>query len=578
MIEICRDRQRLLDEKGHALVIGGPGSGKTTIALKKAIVRIEEGLKTGQSILFLSFSKAAVARVAESANEWISEEYLKNVSIQTFHSFFWSIIKTHAYLLGSPKKLTILLPHDEKALNKGIKENGEHWDSWTIERDRLFYKDGKIAFDLFAPIVLKLLSGSSKIKPLVCSKYPLLIVDEAQDTDDEQWSIIRGLASDSQLICLADLEQQIYTFRKGVSTERVADILKLLSPLRIDLGNQNNRSPDTEILQCGNDILSSSPKKGAYRGVSRRKFNPCKEKRNAAIRSAVGQIFKVLSTIENPSPNIAILTTTNKGVTTIVDALRGNETNKLIPHKILFDETKALLSSRLIAFLLEPKISNNFIYDKIEFLKLLSNIFQSIGTKVALKKADSWLKCIKSLMNNEKCKVTKIIESVENILSQLLKNPFSGNPGKDWMLVRNMLNDSSSKDLQEVATAVEYLMVFNRRKIISSGLSARWQSHGNYESARNVVDAALTQSLLISDDNEHSGLHVMTMHKSKGKQFDGVILFHEYRICPFTIHGDRPPYEKSRKLLRVAVTRAKKHVIFLTDASNSPEILSGFNL
>ncbi len=73
-MDICEDRQKLLDEPGHALVTGGPGSGKTTIALKKAVIRIEEGLNPGQSVLFLSFSRAAVARVAESAAEWVPKE------------------------------------------------------------------------------------------------------------------------------------------------------------------------------------------------------------------------------------------------------------------------------------------------------------------------------------------------------------------------------------------------------------------------------------------------------------------------------------------------------------------------
>ncbi|WP_412758164.1 UvrD-helicase domain-containing protein [Legionella bozemanae] len=568
----------MLNETGHILVTGGPGSGKTTIALKKAVVRINSGLNPGQSILFLSFSRAAVARVMESATEWIPKECLQKISIQTFHSFFWSIIKTHGYLLGAPKKLTILLPHDEKALSKGIKAESEEWNEWVVERERLFYDDGKIAFDLFSSIAHKLLSRSSKIKSLLCSKHPLIIIDEAQDTDEEQWSSIRELASDSQLVCLADLEQQIYEFRKGVNSERVAAILKHLDPLQIDLGEQNNRSPNTEILRCGNDILLSSPKKGNYQGVSRRIFSPSKDRRNEAIRSAVGQIFKFINTTSESSSNVAILTSTNRGVTTIVNALRGNQKQNVIPHKILFDETKALLSSRLVAFLLEPKIRNNLTDDKIIFLKLLADIFQSTGTKTALKKASAWSAYIVSLKESGKCKVTKLIKAIENILSQLSINSFSGNPSKDWLLVRKLLQKDNNMELKEVESAVEYLMVFNRKKIISSGLSATWQSHGCYESARSIIDTALTQNLLMSDDSDNSGLHVMTMHKSKGKQFDGVILFHESNICSFKTRGDKPPYEKSRKLLRVAVTRAKKHVLFLTDASHPPEILTDFNL
>ena len=76
---ICKERQKILDEVGHILVTGGPGSGKTTIAIKKATERIEYGLLPGQSVLFLSFSRAAVARIIESAEgyDWAPKDILK---------------------------------------------------------------------------------------------------------------------------------------------------------------------------------------------------------------------------------------------------------------------------------------------------------------------------------------------------------------------------------------------------------------------------------------------------------------------------------------------------------------------
>lgn len=578
-MDICADRQKLLDESGHALVTGGPGSGKTTIALKKAVSRIEQGLKPGQSILFLSFSRAAVARVAESATEWVPKEYISQISIQTFHSFFWSIIKTHSYLLGTPRKLSILLPHDEKAMNKGIKTDDPDWVEWVTERERLFREDGRIAFDLFSPTAFKFLSETPKIKDLVASKYPLIIIDEAQDTDEAQWASARELASQSQLICLADLEQQIYDFREGVNAERVTNILEQLNPLRIDLGEQNNRSPDSEILQCGNDILLASPKAGSYNGVTRRAYNPKKESRDLAIRSSVGMIYRTISDdTGNPPENIAILTSTNKGVTTVVNALRGEGDQKPIPHQILFDETKALLSSRLVAFLMEPKQKKNLSSDKATFLELLRDVFQANGTKTAQSKANRWSDYARALRESGNCRNTPFIKSIDKILTNLAGHQFEGNPRKDWMYVRYLLRQEGNEDIKKVESAVEYLMAFNRGKAISSGLSQSWQLQGDYASARIVIDTAITQDQLMSDDNNNSGLHVMTMHKSKGKQFDGVILFDESNICSFTTYGDTAPYQKSRKLLRVAVTRARKHVFFLTDAFNPSPILDGFNL
>ena len=88
-MKICAERQKLLDCAGHAVVVGGPGSGKTTIALKKALLRIEAGIMPGQSVLFLSFSRAAVARIVQASRLQLLKKQRSLLNVQTFHSFFW---------------------------------------------------------------------------------------------------------------------------------------------------------------------------------------------------------------------------------------------------------------------------------------------------------------------------------------------------------------------------------------------------------------------------------------------------------------------------------------------------------
>ena len=568
-LHICEDRQKILDASGHILVTGGPGSGKTTIALKKAICRIEQGLEPGQKILFLSFSRAAVTRIIESAIEWVPKESRPKLIVHTFHSFFWQIIKTHAYLLNTPRKMRILLPHDEKVRNGGLNVGDQDWPKWEEEREKLCHNEGLLTFDLFSPKTLEILSQSNLISKIISNCYPLIIVDEAQDTDNYQWECIQQLSVYCRLVCLADLEQQIYDFRPGVSTERVNQIMSQLSPLRIDLVNQNHRSPNVEIVQFGNDILLNSPLKSSYKGVSFIKFKPNVDKRNSKIRQAIGYISKTIENQTGQKPhNIAFLASWGRGVTVISDALRGAEEKKEIYHRILFDETAALLSSRIVAYLLEPKQETSQLINLSIILALLSDFYKAKGTKTGLQKANGLTKASLKALTGQMPRQTKLIKGVIAIFQQMNEEYLTGNPKADWLNVRSLLRNSKIRDLQTVDNAVQYLMAFNRGKVISGGLVEAWQEYGQYHEARVVIDKALTEEQLISDNNDSSGIHVMTMHKAKGKEFDGVIILDESRISPLVHNKEDSPYIRSRKLLRVGITRAKSHVLLLIEAYN----------
>ena len=95
--DICAKRRAILEGSGHMLVLGGPGSGKTTIALLKARRSVLERLQPEQSVLFLSFSNAAIRRILESAGKVLTPEVASQIDIKTYHSFAWDILKSHGY-------------------------------------------------------------------------------------------------------------------------------------------------------------------------------------------------------------------------------------------------------------------------------------------------------------------------------------------------------------------------------------------------------------------------------------------------------------------------------------------------
>jgi len=457
--------------------------------------------------------------------------------------------------------------------------NGEQVTSpeWQAQKECLFTEKGQVAFDLFAPKTALLLQNDV-ICSLVANKFPLIIVDEAQDTSEDQWSCVKSLATHSPLLCLADLDQQIYDFIPGVSSERVTQITASLSPLVVDFGSQNNRSSAAEIVHFGNDILNNTPRGTSYSGVSRVNFARNAEKRDKWIRQSVGIIRQAVQERTGHAPqSIAFLASWGKGVTTISRALKGTDTSTEIIHQVHFDETGALLASRTIAFCLEPKQAEHHNENIAHLLDLLAMFFRSKATQGSLALAGK-LNAYAADVRQGTIRSVKAVKSSKAIISTLEAHLFTGDPKRDWLFVRQLFGFADSPDLRQIASAAEYLMVFNRGKRIVSGLVELWQTQNDYAQARLALDSALAEDQLLSGTADLQGINVMTLHKSKGKEFDCVIIINEENISPLAKRGEVAPHLTSRRLLRVGITRARHHVLLLMGAFPACPLLEGHNL
>jgi DNA helicase-2/ATP-dependent DNA helicase PcrA len=586
MNEPCPLRDSILACEGHALVTGGPGSGKTTIALRKAVKRIQQGLSPGQSALFLSFSRAAVARILEAAKLEANKAERDQLSIQTFHSFFWDILKAHAYLLGVPNKLSILLPQDEKAISGGIDEEDEGWSEWLVERERLFREEGRVAFDLFAPNATKLLATSSYLLSSLARRHPIIIVDEAQDTGQFAWRCIEMIAPRTQVICLADLEQQIFDYLPGVGPERIAAIRGALNPLEIDLGAQNHRSPDSEILAFGNDILAGHVRGTPYKGVSSISYRPEKPTPNwnHLLRRAISQLLKTIrAEIDVPVETLAILVSNNRSALRMSNALNAIDPNdgKVVRHKLLFDEAEALLSARFAAFLLEPKDFARLELDVAISMELIAAARRATGQgKTAVKKLLEQAGKVRA----GKVLNINIVKALRGLIKALQSDKFTGDPATDWLTVKHALKATNQEELLRVAAQLDFLVAFRRGHRISAGLSDEWLRDGAYTHARLALDQALAQEQILDGVETAAGLQVMNFHKAKGKQFDGVIIVREARRTAngvnssFIWREDIDPYPKSRKILRVGITRARAHTLIVDPLWPACPLLNGHKL
>jgi DNA helicase-2/ATP-dependent DNA helicase PcrA len=570
--DCCLLREQILNAECHIVVKGGPGCGKTTVALQKALQRIKEGLLPGQAVLFLSFSRSAVARIVEAARDDLSKEIRRHLDIHTFHSFCWHIIRCHGYLLGAPSNILLIPPHEERTIRKGEKiETIE----WLEERERLFYEEGKIVFDLFAKKSLELLHKSTAIQRLISSIYPLIIVDEAQDTGTEQWGCIEILAKHTQILCLADLDQQIYDFRKDVSPERLNQIINVLTPLEVDLGGENRRSPHSEIVTFGNDVLSGVIRGKPYIGIYHQTFNPKAEERDKLIRQATGIVRQHMRVLTGNDPkSIGYFTSWGKGVAIIAQALQGGNEVKPIKHRVIMEDVESFLASRVVALCLEP-IKN--IYETLaEGIELLSAIYTAQGKA---DNAEKLLNYAAIVRNGEIPPRIKLVKTFKLILEEISSTYFLGIPRSDWESVTSLFRNSDVIELKNIAKLVTYILGFNRGKRIVDSLSAVWEKNRYYKNARLLVEESISHEQLTNGTDTLDGINVMTMHKSKGKEFDCVIILHiGNNISPFSPNHEKPPYAKSRRLLRVAITRAKHCVLLLTDRFSASPLLKGHNL
>ena len=173
--------------------------------------------------MFLSFSRAAVRQISDRVAEHLPRAVRDRLEIRTFHAFFMDFVRAHGPLLtGTP---AVFLPPDAENTRKA-----DHDGDWDAEA-RDLARRGTYVFDQLAPVAATLLERSPALRRLYSSRYPLVIVDEFQDTNLDQWRVIQALAEGSTIICLADPDQRIFEdFIPGVDEARLQQAVEVLNP------------------------------------------------------------------------------------------------------------------------------------------------------------------------------------------------------------------------------------------------------------------------------------------------------------------------------------------------------------
>ena len=585
----------MLAATGHALVTGGPGSGKTTVAILKAGQIARRELAPWQRVLFLSFARATVARVLEAIDEddRLSREEKFQIEVDTYHAFFWRLIKTHGYLLGLPRRLGILPPQAEAVSLSAIRNDYKAHDKLTeaeraekkqredAERMRLAMEKGLVCFDLFARFAGNLLHGSHKIRELVANVYPTIVLDEFQDTAADQWRTVRALGRCSKLLALADPEQRIYDFI-GAHPERLRHFEEEFGVTSIDLGSDNHRSGGTDILVFGNDVLNGKWSKNQYEGIVVKTFgsNP-----NQAIAKLVTETLSARKRLIADGPknwSLAILVPTKRMTRLVSDAFREPPGDlPRIEHHAAVDIEAAILAAEVIAFGLQ---CHGAAFDRGEFVTLIANYYRGKGgdtpSKKSLQEASNisaaYQTAVKRRAEGKEVRKNSVFLPIEAAINGLGSLALTGDPDADWIRVRNHFATAGCRRLKEIAYEVRNVRLLERGTQLREALAQNWRDKGRYADALEIVRQAFIRDHFATSAKPESGVVVMNMHKAKGKQFDEVIIFEGWpkfngqgkivgnpdRIVRRNLRENVD--DQTRQNFRVSITRAKRRVTILT--------------
>lgn len=608
---------------GPSLVIAGAGSGKTRVLTYKIAYLLSQGMKPW-SIMALTFTNKAAREMKERIGKLVGNDLAQHLYMGTFHSIFSRILRAEAEHIGFNNNFTIYDESDSRSLIKAIvKEMGlddkkykpaavhakismaknNLMSAAAYESDAAIFEQNKRAqmpevgkifvayvqrckqanamdFDDLLTLTYQLFREHEDIRHKYAARFDYVLVDEYQDTNHVQMSIVMQLCQEKQRVCaVGDDSQSIYSFR-GANIDNILNYQRQFQGTRLFKLEQNYRSTQT-IVEAANSLIKHNrnqiPKDVFSENAKGEKiqYKPAySDKEEAAI--VAKDVKRIRREDGCQYSDFAILYRTNAQSRSFEEEFR----KQGIPYRIYgglsFYQRKEIKD--IIAYF--RLVANP---DDEEAIKRIINYpARGIGATTVLRIADCahqnqvsfWevigaperygLAVTKGTMNKletfrllissfiERAQTTDVYELGDVII-------------KESGISQDIMSGKDADDLARQENLEEFL----------SGMSAfveERREEGRFDELflqDYLQDVALLTDADSDGDKDEPRVSLMTVHAAKGLEFPTVFVVGlEENIFPSPLSAaSLRELEEERRLLYVAITRAEKHCI-LTNAKN----------
>ena len=607
-------RNAVLYNDGPSLVIAGAGSGKTRVLTYKIAYLLENGYQPW-NILALTFTNKAAREMKERIARQVGPERARHLWMGTFHSMFLRILHVEAGHIGFTSQFTIYDTADSKSLIRSIiKEMGldekvykpgmvqarisnakNHLVSPAgYANNKEAYEGDRAAkvpalrdiyqrywercrqadamdFDDLLFYTFLLFREHPEVLARYQEQFRYILVDEYQDTNFAQHSIVLQLAKNHQHVCVVgDDAQSIYSFR-GADIDNILYFTKVYPDTKVFKLEQNYRSTQT-IVRAANSLIEknqwqirkevfSEKEKGEAIGV----YQAYSDVEEGDI--VVNKIAELRREKRYAYSDFAILYRTNAQSRIFEEAMRKRSMPYRIYGGLSFYQRKEIKD--VIAYfrlIVNPN-------DEEAFKRIINYPARGIGDTTVGKiiaaatghNVSLWTVLCEPLaygLNFNKGTVGKL-QAFRELISAFITDAAEKNAyeiGADIIRQSGIINDVCQDNSPENLSRKE-----NIEELVNgmSDFCAQRQEEGN----PNVLlgDFLSEVSLLTDQDSDKDGddeeITLMTVHSAKGLEFKNVfVVGMEENLFPSGMVGDSPrALEEERRLFYVAITRAEEH-------------------